>query len=121
MPRAGRNGAWPNFRDSLAVRTRQQGIRGICEKCGRPLGYLAPMRDEIEWYGSEYAGGLQEIRGAPIRQDIRHPDRRYRAIADGRRRARCVRKCGATPVYTQTELRARYERARAAGQRTAAL
>ncbi|SRR6266498_485919 len=47
MPRAGRNGAWPNFRDSLAVRTRQQGIRGICEKCGRPFGYLAPMRDEM--------------------------------------------------------------------------
>jgi hypothetical protein len=108
MPRSGSHGAWHDsdrrFRGDPDVRAyvRAQRVRVVCQKCGRPLGYLVSPNESpldfgaIEWFGAE-------------------------VVSDAKRRAQCVRACGAKPVYLLSMLRAKYEAARAAGQQTVRL
>jgi hypothetical protein len=95
----------------------------VCASCGRPFGYLAPTSlsagraEAVVWNGSQAA-----LPPAPARPGEAPPPQAVLDIADHRRRrGRCVRRCGAAPVYTQATLRARYQAARAARQATVRL
>jgi len=100
-----------------------EAVGVVCASCGRPLGYLAPTSlsvgkaEAVEWHGSEAA-----TPPPPARPGEGPPPQVVLDIVDHRRRrGRCVRRCGAAPVYTQAALRAKYEAAQAAGQPTVRL
>ena len=103
-----------------------EAIRVTCANCGRPFGYLAvepsflPLdrTEAVIWHGSEWAS--PELSREP--PEHVPPPMSVLSMTDHRRRRRqCVRKCGAAPVYTQATLRAQYQAAKAAGQRTVRL
>jgi hypothetical protein len=96
-------------------------VGGVCRKCGRPLGFLAPAGiyallldsedpdpETIWWWGATVE--VEPIRDASGRYT------RYSVV--GSPRFPCVRKCGADPTYSVATLRAKYKAARAAGQPT---
>jgi hypothetical protein len=100
-----------------------EAVDAVCASCGRPFGYLVPTSlsagkaEAVEWHGSEAAAPV-----LPARPGEAPPPKVVQDMVDHRRRrGRCVRRCGAAPVYTQATLRARYQAARAARQATVRL
>jgi hypothetical protein len=91
--------------------------------CGRPFGYLAPTSlsvgkaEAVEWHGSEVASPPLPARPGEAAAPKMVPG----MVDHSRRRGRCVRRCGAAPVYTQATLRAKYQAARVARQATVRL
>lgn len=100
-----------------------EAVGVVCASCGRPFGYLAPAplsaggAEAVEWHGSEAATPPTAARPGET-----PPPKMVRDMVDHRRRrGRCVRRCGAAPVWTQAKLRAKYQAARAASQATVRL
>lgn len=103
-------------------RIHLEGISGtICwwgSMCAAPTGELTrplprPLRELLEAMRDALASEGVDVPTGPLQLLQYTVDHR-------RRRMRCPR-CGAEPVYGQGTLRARYDAAKAAGQRTVAL
>jgi hypothetical protein len=103
-------------------RIHLEGISGtICwwgSMCAAPTGELKrplprPVRELLEAMRDALASEGVDVPTGPL-QLLQY------TVDHHRRRMRCPR-CGAEPVYGQGTLRARYDAAKAAGQRTVAL
>jgi hypothetical protein len=90
------------------------------------MGYLKPDSSHghlyIKWQGSESASADERWSDVVMGPAGKGPRKSMADVFDHRRRQyRCVRQCGATPVYRQTTLLAEYEAAKAAGRPRVAL
>jgi hypothetical protein len=120
MPRSTARGrAFSRYRSAEAI-----GV--VCKECGRPMGYLKPDTSHghlyIKWQGSGSASADERWSDVTMAPAGKGPRKSLADVFDQRRRwYRCVRQCGATAVYRQETLRAKYEAAKAAGQPKVAL
>jgi hypothetical protein len=97
-------------------------VRVLCASCGRPFGYLARTSVSIDGDAVMWNGSAAATPAPPARPGEAPPPGVILDMIDHRRRRRrCVRQCGAEPVYNQATLLEKFQAATTAGQRTVRL